>query len=83
MLLEPCAFPGSQRTEALSGLPFQSVTACTGNAAAASLGTGAARAMEATRAPGVTKVNTLEPAEGLGEQTCDTGLGVPKGARRH
>lgn len=33
----------------------QSVTVCTGNAAVASLGMGAARAMEATQAPGVTK----------------------------
>lgn len=38
---------------------------CTGNATAASLGMGAARAMEATQAPGVTKVNTLVAAEGL------------------
>lgn len=42
---------------------------CTGNAAVASLGMGAARAMEATRAPGVTKVNTLGAAQGLGQQT--------------
>lgn len=52
----------------MSGLPLQSVTVCTGNATAASLGMGAARAMEATRAPGVTKVNTLGATEGLGEQ---------------
>lgn len=56
---------------------------CTGNAAAAWLGMGAARAMEATQAPGVTKVNTLVAAEGLGEQPYDVGLGVPKGAERH
>lgn len=56
---------------------------CTGNAAAASLGMGAARAMEATQAPGVTKVNTLVAAEGLGDQPYDVGLGVPKGAGRH
>lgn len=42
---------------------------CTGNATVASLGMGAARAMEATQAPGVTKVNTLGAAEGLGEQS--------------
>lgn len=33
----------------------QSVTVCTGNATAASMGMGAARAMEATQVPGVTK----------------------------
>lgn len=36
-----------------------------GNATAASLGTEAAFAMEATLAPGVTKVNTLVATEGL------------------
>lgn len=59
------------------------MTVCTGNATAAWLGMGAARAMQATQAPGVTKVNTLGAAEGLGEQTCHRGLGVPKGAGRH
>lgn len=83
MFLEPCAFPGSQGAEALSGLPLQSVIVCMGNATAASLGMGAAHAMEATQAPGVTKVNTLVPAEGLGEQTSDMDLGVPKGAGKH
>lgn len=67
----------------MSGLPLQSVTVCTGNAAAASLGMGAARAMQATQAPGVTKVNTLGAAQGLGEHTYDMGLGVPKRAGRH
>lgn len=56
---------------------------CMGNATAVSLGRGAAHAMEATQAPGVTKVNTLVAAEGLGEQSYDMGLGVPKGAGRH
>lgn len=44
---------------------------------------GAARAMQATQAPGVTKVNTLGAAQGLGEHTYDMGLGVPKRAGRH
>lgn len=48
----------------------------------ASLGMEAARAMEATLAPGVTKVNTLVAAEGLLELNYDMGLDacVPKGA---
>lgn len=40
---------------ALAQTVSQSVTVCMGNATAALLGMGAARAMEATRAPGVTK----------------------------
>ena len=40
------------------------MTVCTGNATVASLGMEAARAMEATLAPDVTKVNTLVAVEG-------------------
>lgn len=59
------------------------MTVCTGNATAASLGMEAAHAMEATLAPGATKVNTLVAAEGLLELNYDMGLDdacVPKGA---
>lgn len=58
------------------------MTVFTGNATVASLGMEAARAMEATLAPGVTKVNTLVAAEGLLELSYYMGLDacVPKGA---
>lgn len=60
------------------------MTACMGNATAASLGMEAAPAMEATLAPDVTKVNTLTAAEGLVELNDGMGLDacVPKGAGR-
>lgn len=53
-----------------------------GNATVASMGTEAARAMEATLAPDVTKVNILITAKELLELNCDMGLNacVPKAA---
>lgn len=53
-----------------------------GNATVASLGMEAAHAMEATLAPGVTKVNSLGAAEGLLKLNYDMGLDacVPEGA---
>lgn len=64
----------------MSGLSFQCVTVCTGNATAASLGMEAALAMEATLAPGVTKVNKLVAGEELLKPNYDMDACVPKAA---